>query len=84
LSPFDIINWFQKDFYIPILDSVANPDLKVDRILITTASTDWQEVYLDSARIPGPHYVRSKGYVTYSEQIRASSAKITVRILGKW
>jgi len=84
LSPFDIINWFQRDFYVPILDSVANPDLKVYRTLITTASTSWQEVYLDSARTPGPHYVHSKGYVTYSEQILAFSAKITVRIVARW
>ena len=83
LYPFDIINWFQKDFYIPILDSVANPELKVYRTLITTSSTTWQEVYPDSVQTPGPHFLQSKEYITYSEQILAFSAKITVRILAR-
>jgi hypothetical protein len=81
---FDPINWVQKDFYIPILDSIFNPDLKVYRTLISTASTTWQEVYPDSAQTAGPHYVRSKGYITYSEQILSFSAKIAVRILARW
>src|SRR5438552_8741098 len=83
LYPFDIINWCQKDFYTPILDSVANPELKVYRTLITTSSTTWQEVYSDSVQTPGPHFLRSKGYISYSEQILAFSAKITVRILAR-
>src|SRR6266498_1718878 len=53
---FDPINWVQKDFYIPILDSISNPDLKVYRTLISAASTTWQEVYPYSVQASGPHY----------------------------
>jgi hypothetical protein len=82
---FDPINWVQKDFYVPILDSIVNPDLKVYRTLNSTTSTTWQEVFPHSQQTIGPSYVRNKGHITYSElNIGNLSIKISVRIVASW
>ncbi len=75
----------QKDFYVPILDSMVSPDLKVYRTLYSTISTTWQEVFPYSQQTIGSSYVRNKGHITYSERIvLSSSIKISVRIVASW
>ena len=85
VSFFDPIDRVGKDFYIPALDSIVDPDLKVYRTLYSSGLSTWREIFPFSQATEDAFYARNKGHITYSESIRVhGSINISVRIVARW
>ena|SRR6266496_2070846 len=70
----------QKDFYIPILDSIENAQLKV----YEKSKGPWSDVFPSSTGL-SPSYSRNGGVITFRQLIIGwPSVEISVRVTASW
>src|SRR5205814_190900 len=70
----------QKDFYIPILDSIENAQLKV----YEKSRGYWSDVFPSSTGL-SPNYSRNGGVITFRQLIIGwPSVEISVRVTASW